>query len=116
MLQAASAAVDSCDWVSEGRAQLTLATDSAYLVEGITNHIGTWAQRDWRDFAGEPVANRDLWEKLLSQVNLRAHWGCEVRFWLIPKSQNPCADEMAKHAPMNLEAEHARSLVVRAAK
>lgn len=116
VLQAAIAAVDSCDWVSEGRTQLTLAADSAYLVEGITEHIGTWRQRGWRDSTGEPVANRDLWEKLLSQVNLHAHLGCEVRFWLITKSQNPCADEMAKHAPMNLEAEHARSLVVRAAK
>jgi ribonuclease HI len=116
VLQAAIAAVDSCDWVSEGRVQLTLAADSAYLVEGITDYIGTWRQRGWRDSTGEPVANRDLWEKLLSQVNLHAHLGCEVRFWLITKSQNPCADEMAKHAPMNLEAEHARSLVVRAAK
>lgn len=115
-LQAAIAAVESCDWVKEGRIQLTVATDSAYLVEGITEHIGTWTQCGWRDSAGNPVVNRDLWEKLISQVSLQAHGGCEVRFWLIPKSENPCADEMAKHAPMDLEAEHARSVVVRAAK
>lgn len=110
VLRAAITAIECCDWVKEGRVQLTLATDSTYLVEGITKHIGTWRQRGWRDFAGEPVANKDLWENLLSKVNLHANWGCQVRFWLIPRGQNPCFDEMAKHTPMNLEAEDASLL------
>jgi ribonuclease HI len=109
-LCAAIAAIECCDWVKEGRVQLTLATDSTYLVEGITEHIGTWRQRGWRDSAGEPLANTDLWEKLLSKVNLYANWGCQVRFWSIPREQNPCFDEMAKHAPMNFEAEDASLL------
>jgi ribonuclease HI len=111
VLRAAIAAIESFDWVKEGRTQLTIASDSAYLVEGITDYIGTWRQRGWRDSAGQPVANRDLWEKLLSQVNLQAHWGLRVRFWLIDKARNVCAEEMAKHAPINLEAESARGLV-----
>jgi hypothetical protein len=45
---------------------------------------------------------KSYWEKLLSQVNLHAHWGCEFCFWLIPRSQNACADAMAKHAAANL--------------
>ena len=105
VLDAAITAIECLDWVSEGRVQLTLATDRAYLVEGITEHIGAWRQRGWRDSAGEPVANKDLWEKLLSKVNLYAHWGCQIRFWLITREQNPCVDEMGKYAPMDLEAE-----------
>lgn len=111
VLRAAIAAIESLDWVKEGRTQLTIASDSAYLVEGITEHIGTWRERGWRDEAGKPVAHRDLWEKLLSQVNLQAHWGLQVRFWLIPKEQNVCAEEMKKHAPINLEAQSARGLI-----
>lgn len=113
VIRAAIAALELQDWVKEGRIQLTIATDSIYLVEGITEHIDTWRQHNWRDPAGEPIANKDLWEKLLSQVNLHAHWGCRVRFWLIDKSLNVCEEEMAKHAPMDLEAESARSLVIR---
>lgn len=111
VLRAAIAAIDFLDWVKEGRTQLTIASDNAYLVEGITEHIGTWRERGWRDEAGKPVANRDLWEKLLSQVNLQAHWGLQVRFWLIDKALNVCEEEMKKHAPLNLEAESARGLV-----
>jgi ribonuclease HI len=81
------------------------------LVEGITEHIATWRQRGWRDEAGKPVANRDLWEKLLSQVNLQAHWGLRVCFWLIDKALNVCEEEMKKHAPINLEAQSARGLI-----
>lgn len=55
-------------------------------------------QRDWRTSTGNPVANRDPWEKLLSQVNLYAHWGCQVRFWLIRRALNTCADAAAKKA------------------
>lgn len=111
VLRAAIAAIESLDWVREGRTQLTIASDSAYLVEGITDDIGVWRQRDWCDDAGEPVANKDLWEKLLSQVNLQAHWGLQVRFWLIDKALNVCAEEMKKHAPINLEAKSVRGLV-----
>jgi ribonuclease HI len=103
--------MESFDWVKEGRTRLTIASDSAYLVEGITEHIGTWRQRGWRDSAGQPVVNKDLWEKLLSQVNLQAHWGLRVRFWSIDKALNVCAEEMKKHVSVNLEAESARALV-----
>ena len=48
VLRAAIAAIELCDWVKEGRRQLTIASDSAYLVECITEHIGTWRRRGWR--------------------------------------------------------------------
>lgn len=100
-LRAALAALEARHWIGEGRIQLTIASDSAYLVQGITEYIGTWRQREWRNSAGNPIANRDLWEKLLSRVNLHAHRGCEIRFWLIPRAQNTIADSMAKHAAEN---------------
>lgn len=40
-------------------------SDSAYLVNGFTQRwIDRWKKNGWRTSKGEPVKNRDLWEKL----------------------------------------------------
>jgi ribonuclease HI len=96
-LRAVIAALQTIKWASDGWIRVTIASDSAYLVEGITDHIGKWRQRGWRNVAGKPIANRDLSEALLSQVNLHANWGCEIRFWLISRALNAVADSLAKY-------------------
>lgn len=45
--------------------RITLYTDSQYLQKGIEEWMTRWLQRNWRGTNG-PVANRDLWEELLS--------------------------------------------------
>jgi ribonuclease HI len=106
-LRAAIAALATIKWADEGWLRVTIASDSAYLVQGITENIDKWRQRGWRNTAGKPVANRDLWQALLSQVNLHAHWGCQIRFWLIPRELNGAADELAKYI-----AEHGKGRTV----
>lgn len=44
--------------------QVVLHTDSQYVRQGITEWINNWARRGWKTAAGEPVKNRDLWERL----------------------------------------------------
>ena len=45
--------------------RVILHTDSEYVRNGITRwHIG-WVRRNWRNAAGDPVANMDLWRRLL---------------------------------------------------
>ena len=40
-------------------------TDSEYLRNGITRwHVG-WVRRNWRSSTGDPVANMDLWRRIL---------------------------------------------------
>lgn len=46
-LRAANAAFELRIWGGEGFSKVTIASDSAYLVNGITNHIAKWQQRDW---------------------------------------------------------------------
>lgn len=41
-----------------------LHTDSQYVRQGITEWIGNWVRRNWRTAGGDPVKNRDLWERL----------------------------------------------------
>ncbi|MBP9040177.1 MAG: ribonuclease HI [Anaerolineaceae bacterium] len=45
--------------------RIILYTDSQYLQKGIEEWMPKWLQRNWRGTNG-PVANRDLWEELLS--------------------------------------------------
>lgn len=95
-LRAAIAAVECCEWVGEGWIRVTVASDSAYVVGGITEHVATWSQREWRNFSDKPVANKDLWERLLSDVDKHAWQGVEIRFWLIGRDLNKVADAEAK--------------------
>ncbi|AAW59967.1 MULTISPECIES: ribonuclease HI [Gluconobacter] len=44
---------------------VTLHTDSEYLRNGITRWHTGWVRRKWRNAAGDPVANMDLWQRIL---------------------------------------------------
>ena len=44
---------------------VTITTDSQYLVKGMTEWIAGWQRKGWRNSKKEPVVNRDLWEQLL---------------------------------------------------
>ena len=44
--------------------RIILQTDSQYVRQGITEWMANWVRRNWKTAAGEPVKNRDLWERL----------------------------------------------------
>ncbi len=46
--------------------QVRLVTDSQYVVKGMTEWIAGWQKKGWKNSKKEEVANRDLWERLLS--------------------------------------------------
>ena len=41
-----------------------LHTDSQYVRKGITEWMANWVRRGWKTAGGDPVKNRDLWERL----------------------------------------------------
>lgn len=45
--------------------QVVLTTDSQYVKKGMTEWIGGWVKNGWKNSQKKPVANRDLWERLL---------------------------------------------------
>ncbi|MDE2514584.1 MAG: ribonuclease HI [Rhodospirillales bacterium] len=45
--------------------RVVLHTDSEYLRNGITRWHSGWVRRKWRNAAGDPVANMDLWQRVL---------------------------------------------------
>ncbi|AII47546.1 RNaseH ribonuclease [Synechococcus sp. KORDI-52] len=54
---------------------LTLRTDSKYLIDGLGSWIKGWKRKGWKTAAGKPVLNQDLWKALdaarLDDVPLR---------------------------------------------
>ena len=51
--------------------KVTLHTDSEYLKNGITRWMTGWVRKNWRNAAGDPVKNMDLWERILAAA--KAH-------------------------------------------
>ena len=46
----------------------TLHIDSQYVRQGITEWMSNWVRRGWKTAGGDPVKNRDLWERLHAAV------------------------------------------------
>ena len=45
--------------------RVVLNTDSEYLRNGITRWHTGWVRKNWRNAAGDPVANMELWQRVL---------------------------------------------------
>jgi ribonuclease HI len=44
--------------------EVTLHTDSQYVKKGIGEWMPNWIRRGWKTSGGDPVKNKDLWERL----------------------------------------------------
>ena len=89
---------------------LTLRTDSKYLIDGLGSWMAGWKRKGWRTAAGKPVLNQDLWQALdqarLTEVPLsyvKGHSG---------DPDNDRVDQIAvayskgrKHAPLSSTAQ-----------
>jgi ribonuclease HI len=43
---------------------LTIRTDSKYLIDGLGSWMKGWKRKGWKTAAGKPVLNQDLWKAL----------------------------------------------------
>jgi ribonuclease HI len=77
--------------------KIILHTDSQYLQNGITRWHAGWVRKNWRNAAGDPVKNMDLWRRILDAAKpheiewkwVRGHSG---------NAMNDRADELATAA------------------
>ncbi len=54
-----------------------LFTDSQYVRQGIGEWLPNWLRRNWKTASGDPVKNRDLWERLQAATarhRIAWHW------------------------------------------
>ena len=59
-----TAAIQALESLKRENVNVTIFTDSKYVVDGITKWIFGWLKNDWSTASKKPVANRLLWEKL----------------------------------------------------
>lgn len=63
-----TAAIEGLAAAPEG-SDVVLVTDSTYVANAIKDRwFDGWQARGWRNSRRQPVANRDLWERLLEQL------------------------------------------------
>ncbi|MBT0669468.1 ribonuclease HI [Novosphingobium profundi] len=46
--------------------EITLYTDSKYVIDGITKWVFGWQKKGWVNASRQPVANADLWREMLA--------------------------------------------------
>ncbi len=77
--------------------EVVLHTDSEYVRNGVTRWHQGWVRRNWRNAAGDPVANVELWQRLLAAAKgHRIEWR-----WVRGHSGDPMnerADQLATQA------------------
>lgn len=57
------AAIEGLNALSED-CEVTLYTDSKYVLKGITEWLTGWKAKGWKTAAKKPVKNTDLWQEL----------------------------------------------------
>ncbi len=77
------------------RCDVTVHTDSRYVMDGVQQWMENWKRRGWKTAAKKPVKNVDLWQKL--DAELAKH---DVKWiWVKGHSDHPendRADELAR--------------------
>lgn len=55
--------------------EVTLTTDSTYVMKGLTEWLPAWKARGWRTAARKPVKNAELWQALDAEAQRhQVHW------------------------------------------
>ncbi len=70
-----TAAIEALAAIRAETGRVRIVTDSTYVIRGITQWIWGWKKKGWQTAAGVPVANRELWERLLAATQGRAASG-----------------------------------------
>jgi ribonuclease HI len=89
---------------------IILHTDSQYVRQGITEWLPGWIRRNWRNAAGQPVKNRDLWERLdAARRRHRIDWR-----WVKGHSGDPYndrVDQLARDEALRFKSIHPGSSI-----
>ncbi|KAG7005720.1 hypothetical protein G7Y79_00018g045270 [Physcia stellaris] len=78
---------------------LVVATDSEYVVRGMTEWMPVWRSNGYRTNRGNRPSNLDLYLRLdraVAELERDRDW--EVGFWHVPRGNNAIADRLAKEA------------------
>ena len=70
-----TAAIQALESLKRKNVDITVFTDSKYVIDGITKWIFGWLKNNWSTASKKPVANRVLWEELFTLTkNQNVEW------------------------------------------
>ncbi|KAF2110283.1 ribonuclease H-like domain-containing protein [Lophiotrema nucula] len=78
-----------------------IATDSEYVVKGMTEWLPRWKRNDWCTSKGTTPANLDLFLALDGVMTKHEAKNVKIGFWHIPREHNKLADRLAKAAAVH---------------
>ena len=82
--------------------EVTLYSDSAYLVNGFINGwIYNWKKNNWITSSKEPVKNKELWEELYKMTQIHKIQFVKVKGHSDNEYNNRC-DDLARNAILDL--------------
>lgn len=59
------ASISALETVESSKDNITINTDSSYVINGITKWVYGWMKNNWKTSTKEDVVNKDLWERLI---------------------------------------------------
>ena len=97
--------------VDKGVTDLTIKSDSQYMLDGITKNCQQWASNGWVRRDGEPVANKDTWVDFYNYVNevkdtIKLNWS-----WVKGHSGNAGNEWADRNASMGVIASQKNEVV-----
>jgi len=81
---------------------ITIYSDSKYVIQGITQWVHGWKKRGWKNAAKKPVVSQDLWETL-DKLNHIHHVDWQWVKGHAGNEGNEKADELARKGIPNRE-------------
>ena len=82
--------------------EVTVHSDSRYLVDGMASWIENWQRNGWKNYKKKPVANADLWQDLISAArHYHVHWNWVPAHSAVP--HNEWADKTARDAATQIQ-------------
>jgi len=95
-----TAAARALEAVKPGEPEpIVIYCDNLLVVNGMTGWVQKWAVKGWRGSDGKPVANRDLWERLLAAAEGKT---IEWR-WVKGHAGHPYNEEVDRLARAQME-------------
>ena len=84
--------------------QVRLVTDSTYLANAISKGwLAGWQRKGWRTASKQPVANRDLWERMIAELARHRGVTTEIVRGHAGHEANERADRLAVEAAKDAE-------------
>lgn len=71
------AVIKALEALKKERAEVTIYTDSKYVLQGATEWLKGWKAKCWKGANNKPVKNQDLWERidsLIQQHSVKFIW------------------------------------------